>query len=140
MNGERHFLDTNVLVCANDQSDPQRRSVAATLVADGIRNRRGVVSSQVLSEFWVTITRKVQTPLPFELAEAELLRLRSMLVVAVEYDTVVLAVHLQRKHGVSYWDALILASAHAAHCAVVYSEDLNNGQRYGDVLVENPFR
>jgi predicted nucleic acid-binding protein len=139
MNGERYFLDTNILVYANDHSDPGRQPVAAALIADGIRHRRAVVSSQVLGEFWVTITRKVKTPLPLDIAEAELSRLRSIALVAVEYDTVILAVHLQRKHDIAYWDALILAAAQTAHCGIVYSEDLNHGQRYDDVQVLNPF-
>ena len=138
-NAERYFLDTNVLVYANDQSDLQRQVVAARLVGDGIRSRRAVISSQVLSEFWVTVTRKVLTPLSHEAAEAELLRLGSMSVVAVGYDTVVLALHLLRRHGLSYWDGLILAAAQTARCAVVFSEDLSHGRRYGDTTVQNPF-
>ncbi len=138
-NAERYFLDTNVLVYANDQSDPQRQVVASRLVGDGIRNRRAVISSQVLGEFWVTVTRKVRTPLSQEAADAELLRLGVMSVVPVGYDTVVLALHLLRRYGLSYWDGLILAAAQTARCSVVFSEDLSHGQRYGDALVQNPF-
>lgn len=139
MNGDRYFLDTNVIVYANDRSDPGRQSIAGPLITEGIRQRRAVVSTQVLGEFWVTITRKVQQPLPPDMAEGVLARLRSMTVVAVEYGTVIHAVHLQRKFQIAYWDALILAAAHTAHCPIVYSEDLNHGQLYGDIQVRNPF-
>lgn len=138
-NGDRYFLDTNVLVYANDRSDPQRQAAASRLVVDGIRSRQGVISSQVLSEFWVAVTRNVEVPLPLEAALAELQRLGSMLVVGVGYDTVNLAVHVQTRHGISYWDALVLAAAQIARCSIVYSENLTSGRHYGDLLVQNPF-
>jgi len=139
MSGEPFFLDTNILVYANDRSDPPRQTTAARLVAHGLRSHRAVVSSQVLSEFWVTVTRKVAVPLPFDMAEKELVKLRSMVVVAIEYDTVVAAIHMQQRYDISYWDSLILAAALRARCSIVYSEDLGDGQRYGDLLVQNPF-
>lgn len=136
---DRYFLDTNVLVYANDPSDAARQPVATRLVSDGIRTRRGVVSSQVLGEFWVTVTRKVRTPLSPEAAEARLTRLGSLLVVPVGYDTVVLALHLLRRYRLSYWDSLIVSAARSSGCEVLYSEDLNHEQRYDEVLVLNPF-
>ena len=139
MNGERYFLDTNILVYANDRSDAGKHAGAVRLVSEGLRTRRAVISSQVLSEFWVTVTRKARVPLSQEVAEAELSRLGSMKVVPVDYDTVVFAVAMQKRHGVSYWDALILAAAELSGCSVVYSEDLSHEQRYGDLVVRNPF-
>jgi predicted nucleic acid-binding protein len=139
MNGDRYFLDTNILVCANDRSDPRRQSIAVKLVADGIRRRCAVVSPQVLGEFLVTVTRKVETPLTLEAAEAEVARFKSITLVSIEYSTVILAMHLQRMHGIAYWDALILAAARTADCKTLYSEDLNDGQSYGEVTVRNPF-
>ena len=92
MNDERYFLDTNILVYANDHSEPARQAVAARLLTDGIRTGRAVVSSQVLSEFWVTVTQKIQEPLDRDTAESELTRFAAMTVQAVEYGTVLVAV------------------------------------------------
>ena len=133
------FLDTNVLVYANDRTEAAKQSAAVQLIADGIQSGRAVISSQVLGEFWVTVTQKIQVPLDRRTAEREIEHLRTMQVVSIEYDTVRTAIRLQERHRVSYWDALILAAASLAGCAQVYSEDLNAGQRYGRVVVRDPF-
>jgi predicted nucleic acid-binding protein len=133
------FLDTNVLVYANDRTEAAKQSAAVQLIADGIQSGRAVISSQVLGEFWVTVTQKIQVPLDRRTAEREIEHLRTMQVVSIEYDTVRTAIRLQERHRVSYWDALILAAASLAGCTQVYSEDLNAGQRYGRLVVRNPF-
>ncbi len=134
-----YFLDTNVLVYANDRTEEAKQSAAIQLITDGIHTGRAVISAQVLGEFWVTVTQKIQVPLDRRTAEREIEHLRAMRVVSLEYDTVRTAIRLQERHRVSYWDALILAAASFAGCAQVYSEDLNAGQRYGRVEVRNPF-
>jgi predicted nucleic acid-binding protein len=123
MTAARYFLDTNVLVYAND----------------GIRSGRAVISSQVLSEFWVTVTQKLQVPLDRQTAEMELERFRVLRVMGIEYGTVREAIHLQKRHQLSYWDALILAAAQLSGCARLYSEDMNEGQEYNGLMVANPF-
>lgn len=134
-----YFLDTNVLVYANDRTEATKQPAAIQLVTEGIQSGRAVVSSQVLGEFWVTVTQKIQVPLDRRTAEREIEHLGAMRVVSVEYDTVRTALRLQERHQVSYWDALILAAASLAGCGHVFSEDLNAGQRYGRVVVRNPF-
>lgn len=134
-----YFLDTNVLVYANDRTETAKQPAAIQLITDGIRSGRAVISSQVLGEFWVTVTQKIQVPLDRRTAEREVEHLRAMRIVSVEYDTVRTAIRLQERHRVSYWDALILAAASLAGCGDVYSEDLNAGQRYGRVVVRDPF-
>ncbi len=134
-----YFLDTNVLVYANDRTEAAKQSAAIRLITDGIQSGRAVISAQVLGEFWVTVTQKIQVPLDRRTAEREAEHLRGMRVVSVEYDTVRTAIRLQERHQVSYWDALILAAATLAGCGHVCSEDLNAGQRYGRLMVRNPF-
>ena len=98
-----------------------------------------MVSTQVLSELWVTVTGKIKVPLDGETAEKEINRFRSMVIVSVEYETVMTAVHIHRRFRVSCWDALIIAAAQHAGCRLLYSEDMGAGQSYGDITVANPF-
>ena len=74
MPGDRYFLDTNILVYANDASDPAKQAAAVKLIGEGLRSGRGVISTQVLGEFWVTVTKKIAVPLDGETAEAEICR------------------------------------------------------------------
>jgi len=139
MTVDKYFLDTNVLVYANDGSAARKQEAAMRLITDGIRSGRAVISTQVLSEFWVTVTQKLQVPLDRQTAEMELERFRALRVMGVEYGTVRAAVHLQKRHQLSFWDALILAAAQLAGCARLYSEDMNAGQEYDGLMVANPF-
>jgi predicted nucleic acid-binding protein len=139
MSDEKHFLDTNVLVYANDKTDPLKQAAAIRLVADGIRRGTAFISAQVLSEFWVTVTQKIEVPLERSIAAKEIERFRALRVVGIEYDTVRAAVGFQEKHRLSYWDALILAAAAIAGCSCIYTEDMNDGQTYGKVKIVNPF-
>ena len=134
-----YFLDTNVLVYANDRTEAANQSAAIQLITDGIQSGRAVISSQILGKFWVTVTQKIQVPLDRRTAEREIENFRTMRVVSIEYDTVRTAIRLQERHRVSYWDALILAAASLAGCGQVYSEDLNSGQLYGPLVVRDPF-
>ena len=131
------FLDTNVLVYASDRDEPEKRRRARALLRATAGDGDGVISTQVVQEFFVAVTRKlaidplkakaiVATFHPLELLEVSLEDINQAI------DGVVL-------WQVSFWDALILTVAGRASCSVVYSEDLNAGQRYGGVEVKNPF-
>ncbi len=139
MSEGKYFLDTNVLVYANDKTEAAKQTTAVRLVTDGIRSGRVVISTQVLNEFWVTVTQKIQVPLEREKAEMEIESFRAFRVIGIEYHAVITAIHIQRQYQLSYWDALILSAAQMAGCEFVFSEDLNAGQRYGNVVVSNPF-
>jgi predicted nucleic acid-binding protein len=134
-----YFIDTNILVYANDRSDAVKREKAKRLVLDGLADERMALSTQVLGEFFVTVTRKIRVPLPESEAEKEIRLLRAADIVDVDFHLVVRAIDISRRHSLSYWDSLIVAAAEKAGCAVLYSEDLGNGQSYGSVAVRNPF-
>jgi predicted nucleic acid-binding protein len=134
----RRFLDTNVLVYAYDPSEPKKQFRAQEILREGFA-QGDAISTQVLGEFFVTVTRKIRTPLPVPDAAELLERLALLPVVSIDWPTVWQAVAMQQRHNVSYWDALVLASAQRAGCTKVLSEDLNAGQGYGGVVVENPF-
>ena len=139
MSEDSYFLDTNILVYADDGTDAEKQKTAIRLVAEGIRNGQAVVSTQVLSEFWVTVTQKIQVTLDSEEAEKEMDRFKAMRIVGIEYDTVRAAIHLQKRFRISYWDSLIIAAAAIAGCRCVYSEDLNTGQSFNGLSIVNPF-
>jgi len=140
MSVERRFLDTNVLVYANDVASPEKRERARALIDEGVRADSLVVSTQVFAEFWVTVTRKLAVTLSPELAKRQLALLSALKVVPVDLGVVMDAVGIQERYGLSFWDAQILAAAKAGGASVVLSEALADCQDYGGVRVENPFR
>lgn len=134
-----HFLDTNIVVYAHDDADPRKRAVAQRLITKGLQQNDTAISVQVLSEFYVTATRKLKPPLPLSVVEREIELLSHLHIVTLDETLVAEAISLLKQYSLSYWDALILASAHRAGSKVVYSEDLSAGQFYGSLEVRNPF-
>lgn len=134
------FVDTNVLICAYNPSDGAKHQQALALIESLWRTGRGCVSNQVLQEFYVTITRKVRDRLSEELAYIRVVELAAWHVYSPGRGDVLGAIQLHLRYGISYWDALILRSASRLGCDIVWSEDLNAGQKYGDVTVLNPFK
>ena len=98
------------------------------------------LSAQVLQEFYVAVTRKIRKPLAPETAVALMDEYRVFPTVATDYPLIVAAVELSLRHGISYWDAAILAAAEALDAPTLYTEDLQDGQLYGSVRAVNPFR
>lgn len=136
----RYFLDTNILVYAHDKTDPQRRKRAQKIIFDGIRNDNLVLSTQVLSEFYVTVTQKIKKPLPANVAKKEINLLRSAEIVEINLPMIVAAIDLHIKNKISYWDGLIIASAQAGLCTHILTEDLNDAQKFGKLTIMNPFK
>ncbi len=132
------FVDTNVWVYAVDAADPAKRERALEVVAPA-RGRDLVVSTQVLTEFYAVVTRKLAVPVPAQDAQAMVAQLSALPVVAVDASLVAAAIAGSREWQVSIWDALILRAAEVAGCRLVLSEDLADGRTYGSVVVENPF-
>ncbi len=133
------FVDTNVLVYAVDDTEPKKRDIARQTLGS---NRYGefVLSAQILSEFYVTVTRKLTEPMSKAMAAevVDWLSLRSR--VRIDNELVKSAVQLSRSSQISYWDGLVVAAAARAGCERVLTEDLNDGQVIGSVCIENPFR
>jgi predicted nucleic acid-binding protein len=134
------FVDTNVLVYAEDRDAGTRHEIARELILELWSTRDGALSVQVLQEFYVTITRKLRKPLPAARALDILQEYLSWTVVENTGGLLVDAVRLQRKAQLSFWDAVVVQAAVNAGCEKLYSEDLNAGQRFGPVLVINPFK
>jgi predicted nucleic acid-binding protein len=133
----RSFFDTNVLVCADDQAELAKQQRAIALVAEHRRAGTGVVSLQVLQEYFVTVTRKLNVDPRVAHRKVELLA--EFDVAAPGVADILAAIDLHRLHGFSFWDALILRAAHEAGCTVLFSEDMQDAREIDGVRVVNPF-
>ncbi|MCK5155596.1 MAG: PIN domain-containing protein [Spirochaetales bacterium] len=136
---DKYFFDTNILVYANDSSEKEKQKIARALVKDSLHKQNGVISVQVLSEFWVTVTRKIKNPLPIAIAEKETELFQLMEIVNLDYLLFKEALRFQRLTHVSYWDSLILAASYSSGCKKIYTEDLNHGQTISNMELCNPF-
>lgn len=139
MSGSRRFVDTKVLVYAHDISAGDKHERARALVEQLWDTRNGCLSVQILQEFFVTVTRKIPKPLGAEAAKEVIADLARWRVHVPAADDVLGAIGLHQWTGISFWDAMMVRSAVEIGCEVIYSEDLNHGQLYDGVRVENPF-
>jgi len=136
MNG-RSFLDTNVLVYTDDQDSPEKQRRALELVSECRQRRTGVVSTQILQEYFVTTTRKLGVAADVARRKAEIFgRLH---LVTLGLGDVLGAIDLHRLHSLSFWDALVVRAALASGCTRLLTEDLQHGQRFEGLAVVNPF-
>jgi predicted nucleic acid-binding protein len=131
------FVDTNVLVYADDAHAGDKRDVARALLTRIFADRSAVVSVQVLQEYFSAATRRLG--LPAEAARSRVLALGRLDVVALVTDDVLAAIDLHRLHSLSIWDALIVRAALISGCTILYSEDLQSGRRFEKLRVVNPF-
>lgn len=133
------FVDTNVLVYARDASQPTKQPQALAWLEHLWRTRSGRVSFQVLHEFYVTVTMKLDPGLPPEDARTDVRNLLAWRPVALDDAVLERAWSLEDRHSLPFRDALIVAAAQAAGCGQCLSEDLTDGESYGGVEVVNPF-
>ena len=131
------FVDSNVLLYAVDEADPDKQRVARNWRAELWKSRRGRVSFQVLGEFYVNAVRK--QPEAREEARAELRDLLAWNPVVTDAALLERGWTLQDRYHLSYWDALIVAAAKAAACRYLLTEDLQAGQKLDGIEVVNPF-
>ena len=133
----RSFLDTNVLVYSDDPRDPTKQATAIDLVQDHLRLRTGVVSLQVLQEYFVSTTGKLK--LDAELAKRRVEFFARFHVAEPTVSDILAAIDLHRLHSFPYWDALVIRCASQSGCSVLLTEDLQHGQVIDGVQIVNPF-
>ncbi len=133
----RSFFDTNVLVYADDKASPAKQRRAVELVAEHRRAGTGVVSLQVLQEYFVTVTRKLGVEATLARRKVELLA--EFDVAAPDVADILAAIDLHRLHGFSFWDALILRAAKQSGCRVLLSENFQGQREVDGLRVANPF-
>lgn len=134
----RSFFDTNVLVYADDKASPAKRRRAIELVAQHRRGRSGVISLQVLQEYFVTVTRKLGLDPGVARRKVELLA--EFDVVAPDVSDILAAIDLHRLRQISFWDALVVRAAGQAGCVVLFSEDMQDSREVDGVRIVNPFQ
>jgi len=133
------FVDTNVLVYSRDAGEAEKQPRADAWRRALWRARAGCLSVQVLTEYYVTVTRKLSPGMSRELARAEIRDLAHWRLVPTTTELVESAWELEERHRVAWWDALVLAAAIAAGCAHLLSEDFQPGQDFGGITVVSPF-
>lgn len=132
------FLDANILVYAQDEASPQKQQRSRKLLAELIASSGGVLSTQVLQEYYVAATRKLGVaPLA---AKAVLKTFSAFEIVQITPALLQEAVDCSILNQLSFWDALIIVAADAAGCTTLYSEDFNPGQMILGVKVVNPYK
>lgn len=140
MSAERVFVDTNVLYYAYDRYAGAKRDRARQQLDALWDEDRGALSLQVLQEFFYNCVRKLTQPNALGLAREALSAYRPWLRASTSLDTVLRATQLMEVARLSFWDALIVASAAEAGAATLLTEDMNHGQIIAGVRIENPFR
>lgn len=134
---KRAFIDSNIIVSANDCQAGPKQSLAIQVVKDRMRDQTGVISTQVMQEYANVAIGKLNQDCSVVLRQLRLLERLSLSPITPQ--TTRRAVELLELYGISFWDANIIASAEAAGCDVILSEGLNTGQYYAGMEVVNPF-
>lgn len=136
---DKIFLDTNVIVYAHDRSSGKKNTIAMEIMEYLWDRKKGVISVQVMQEFYVCVTTKILKPLPLKVAGKILEYLLNWdLIINDEYITIK-AINLQEKYRFSFWDSLIIQSAIQSQAYTLFSEDLSDGQIIENVKIVNPF-
>jgi predicted nucleic acid-binding protein len=133
----RAFFDTNVLVYADDARSPIKQAKARELWSEYRQERAGVVSLQVLQEYFVTVTQKVKLDVQIARRKVELFAKVDVAIAGVA--DILAAIDLQRLYQLSFWDALILRMAKESGCRIIFSEDMQHMQQLDGIQIVNPF-
>ena len=138
MSGET-FVDTNILVYAHDLDAGEKHDVAKKIVSQLWESRTGMLSTQVMQEFYITVTKKIPQPLDKSIARRIIKNYFSWIVVVNDPEIILQASEIEESYKISFWDALIVSAAHSRNAATVLTEDLNPGQYIEGILIRNPF-
>jgi predicted nucleic acid-binding protein len=136
----RFFLDTNIFVYSFDRSAAAKAQRAAQLIREALTTQKGVVSYEVVQEFFnVALGRFAQPMKAADAGQYLSTVFRPLLAVHSSQALFAEALHLHAQSGLSWYDALIVSAAIQARCELLYTEDLKHGQRFGGLQVRNPF-
>jgi predicted nucleic acid-binding protein len=137
MNG-RTFVDTSILIYAHDVDSKSKHATAESILRELWSERTGVLSLQVLQEFYVNVTRKILSPLPKDSARL-VVSTYSIWCMETTPAELSVAFRIEDESGIGFWDALIVAAAAKSGATRLLSEDLNPGQKIAGIRIENPF-
>jgi len=137
LNVKKIFIDTNLIVYANDGQYPDKQNKAITLIQTLMKDGLGVISSQVLQEYANTALTKLHQQHTIVLRQLTLLE--SFEIVLLKPLLIRRAIEIRSAYGITFWDSCIISAAESAGCDSIYSEDLNAGQYYSGIKLLNPF-
>jgi predicted nucleic acid-binding protein len=135
---DKTFIDTNVLIYAHDVDAGAKHQTAKTVLRELWSERTGVLSVQVLQEFYVNVTRKIPTPLSKDLAR-HVVSSYAIWCTETTSSEISAAFRIEDESRIGFWDALIVSSAAKSGATRILSEDFSAGQRIAGVIIENPF-
>ncbi len=133
------FVDTNILVYSRDLSEPTKQTLAMDRLTELWQTGTGKISTQVCNEYYTTVTKKLKPGLSKDEAWQDIEALFAWQPLAVDKKVLIKAKVCQLRYQLSWWDSLIVSAAYYCNCSTILSEDLNNSQKYFDIVVENPF-
>jgi len=135
---DKTFVDTNILIYAHDKDASEKHQIAKAVLRELWSERTGVLSMQVLQEFYVNVTRKIRSPLSKDSARLVVngYALWCMETTPAEISA---AFRIEDESQIGFWDAMIISSAVKSGATRILSEDLNAGQRIAGILIENPY-
>ncbi len=136
---DRIFVDTNVLIYAHDLDAGDKHAIASDILRDLWSTRLGMLSTQVLQEFYVNVTRKIPSSLARPVARRIVRSYFAWPVEILAPALILRASDIEERHQLSFWDALIVTAALAGGAGKLLTEDLNPGQTLEGLLIENPF-
>jgi predicted nucleic acid-binding protein len=139
MTGDKIFLDTNIIIYAYDSTAGEKYKKAKKILADLWVSGLGIVSTQVLQEFFVNVTKKIPNPLNIKLAKEIVADLLKWDVVVNDGESILKSVEIILKYKYSFWDAMIIEAAIKGGAVLLLSEDLSDGQKIKGVTIKNPF-
>lgn len=131
------FIDTNLIIYANDRRDPQKQGKAIEVISELMGNGLGVISTQVLQEYSSVALTKLKQDHGIVLRQ--LVLLESFDVVLMTPALIRRAIEIRSSYNISFWDSCIISAAESSGCDSIFSEDLNAGQYYSGIKVVNPF-
>ncbi len=138
MSVSKIFPDTNIIVYAYDRTAGRKHEVAGEILVDAWNSGNGVISTQVLQELFLTLTRKIPNPLTIPEARKIIADLLKWDVVILNGDTILEAIEIHAKHKFSFWDSMVLSAALQGGADLLYTEDLH-GITIDGLTVKNPF-
>jgi len=134
---KQSFIDTNIIVYANDARDKEKQAIALNVITAHIKSGTGVISTQVLQEYAHVALNKLHQRQDVILRQ--LVLLEELNVIQQSPALIRRAVEIKATYQISFWDACIIAAAEYAKCNVILSEDMNAGQFYSGIVMQNPF-
>ena len=132
------FVDTNIFVYSRDLSEPVKQAAALVRLTELWQEGTGRISTQVCNEYYTIVTQKLKPGLSKDEAWQDIETLFAWQPLAVDKKVLIKAKDCQSMYQLSWWDSLIVSAAYYSNCDTILSEDLNSGQKYFDITVENP--